>query len=69
MMEKHLPSVFLVAAALAFWWRLEPRLVGERPIAERVFAPVTQWLLLAMFLAALAFSSSSREIPFLYFQF
>jgi alginate O-acetyltransferase complex protein AlgI len=67
--EKHLPSVILVGVAIAFWWRLEPRVVGDAPMSERPFAARTQWLLFAAFVVALAVSSSSREIPFLYFQF
>jgi alginate O-acetyltransferase complex protein AlgI len=69
LLEKHLPSLGLVAAALVFWWRLEPRVVGSGPIAERTFARPIQWILFASFVVALAFSLSSREIPFLYFQF
>ncbi|QJR16503.1 MBOAT family O-acyltransferase [Usitatibacter palustris] len=67
--QKHLPSVLLVVVALLFFWRLEPRVVGAEPMAGRAFAARTQWLLFAAFVFAVLVSMSSREIPFLYFQF
>ena len=69
LLEHHLPSAILVGTALVFWLAIEPAVVGEGPMAERVFAPRIRLLLFAIFLVALLASLSSREIPFLYFQF
>ena len=69
LLEKHLPSVILIAVAAFFWWRWEPKVVGTGPIAEREFSTAIQYLLFVVFLLALVVSLSSREIPFLYFQF
>ncbi len=66
---KHLPAVWLILLAGYFWWRLEPRVVGEGSIAERRFSVRYQWLLFGAFVFALLLSLSSVEIPFLYFQF
>lgn len=67
--QKHLPSVLLSLGALYFWVRLEPWVVGDIPISKRVFEPRVQYFLLGVFVIALIFTLSSREIPFLYFQF
>ncbi len=69
LMEKHLPSLLLAIAAIAFWIRLEPAVVGSGPMNQREFPVRVQYLLFAAFAFALLFSLSSREIPFLYFQF
>ena len=67
--EHHLPSAILAGAALVFWLFLEPRVVGEGPMSGRTFSPRARGLLFAIFVVALLASLSSREIPFLYFQF
>lgn len=69
LLGKHMPATLLVLAAWYFWIRIEPRVVGDGPIAARVFSIRTRWILFAIFLVALVFSMSSSEIPFLYFQF
>jgi alginate O-acetyltransferase complex protein AlgI len=69
LLEKYLPSVILVAVAIAFWLRIEPAVVGDGPMSRREFSPRIRGLLFVLFIVALLASLSSREIPFLYFQF
>lgn len=69
LMQKHTPSILLILVAFYFWTKIEPRVVGDGPIANRKFSARTQCLLFFVFLVALMFSMSSTEIPFLYFQF
>ena len=69
LVQKHLPAGLLIVAAGYFWWQIEPRVVGDMPMSSRVFSKRNQWILFGAFLVALIFSLSSKEIPFLYFQF
>lgn len=69
LMQKHIPSMMLVLLGWCFWVWLEPKVVGDGPMAERTFSTGQQWLLFALFVPALLLSMSGVEIPFLYFQF
>lgn len=69
LLAHHLPSAILAGAALLFWLKIEPAVVGDGPMSAREFTPRVRGLLFALFLVALLASLSSHEIPFLYFQF
>ena len=69
LLEKHLPGCIFVVLAIAFLWKLEPRLIENSPIAKRTFSTRAQWGIFIVFTLALLLSLSSTEIPFLYFQF
>lgn len=66
---KHIPALFLALAGLLVFRIIENYVVTDLPITQRNFAPSLNFLLFGIFIFALLFSLSSREIPFLYFQF
>jgi alginate O-acetyltransferase complex protein AlgI len=69
LMDKHLPSALLALGGIGFWIGAEKCLVTDAPLADRQFSAAAQWSLFALFVFALVMSMSSRQIPFLYFQF
>lgn len=66
---KHMPALILALAGLFAFRFIEDYAVTDTPISHRDFSAWAHYLLFGAFILALLLSLSSREIPFLYFQF